>query len=58
MGVIVGRGGYQSEAAAEYAGKRALEDFLTELAKERSVKDNVANWGGLIRARDRSIAAD
>jgi hypothetical protein len=34
MGVIVGRSGYQSQAAAEYAGKRGLENFLTALAKE------------------------
>jgi hypothetical protein len=34
MGVIVGRGGYQSQAAAEYAGKHELENFLTALAKE------------------------
>jgi hypothetical protein len=34
MGVKLGAGGYQSEAAAEYAGKRALEDFLDALAKE------------------------
>jgi hypothetical protein len=35
MGVIFGRSGYQSQAAAEYAGKRELESFLTALAKER-----------------------
>jgi hypothetical protein len=34
MGVIVGRNGYQSQAAAEYAGKRELEHFLNALAKE------------------------
>jgi hypothetical protein len=34
MGVIVGRSGYQSRAAAEYAGKRELEHFLEALAKE------------------------
>ena len=34
MGVIVGRSGYQSQAAAEYAGKSALEEFLAALAKE------------------------
>ena len=34
MGVMVGRSGYQSQAAAEYAGKRALEHFLEALAKE------------------------
>jgi len=34
MGVIVGRSGYQSQAAAEYAGKRELQLFLNALAKE------------------------
>ena len=34
IGVIVGRSGYQSQAAAEYAGNGALEKFLTALAKE------------------------
>jgi hypothetical protein len=34
MGVIVGRNGYQSQASAEYAGKRELETFLNALAKE------------------------
>jgi hypothetical protein len=34
MGVIVGSSGYQSQTAAEYAGKRALELFLDALAKE------------------------
>ena len=34
MGVIVGRSGYQSQPAAEYAGKRVLEEFLAALAKE------------------------
>jgi hypothetical protein len=34
MGVRLGAGGYQSRIAAEFAGKRALEDFLKELAKE------------------------
>jgi hypothetical protein len=33
-GVIVGRSGFQSQAAAEFAGKRALEEFLNALAKE------------------------
>jgi hypothetical protein len=33
MGVSVGRSGYQSQAAAEYAGKRELENFLTALGK-------------------------
>jgi hypothetical protein len=34
MGVTVGSSGYQSQTAAEYAGKRALELFLEALAKE------------------------
>jgi hypothetical protein len=34
MGVTVGRSGYQSQSAAEYAGKRALEEFLEALTKE------------------------
>ena len=38
MGVRVGAGGFQSQAAAEYAGKQALERFLEELAKEEARK--------------------
>jgi hypothetical protein len=34
MGIRLGSSGYQSQAAAEYAGKRQLEDFLKALAKE------------------------
>jgi hypothetical protein len=34
MGVRVSRSGYQSQAAAEYAGKQALDDFLRALAQE------------------------
>jgi hypothetical protein len=34
MGVVVGRSGYHSKAAAEYEGKQALERFLRSLAKE------------------------
>jgi hypothetical protein len=34
MGVKIGNGGYQSRTAAEFAGKRALEDFLNALARE------------------------
>jgi hypothetical protein len=34
MGVRVGSGGYQSKASAEFAGNRALERFLEELARE------------------------
>ena len=39
MGVIVGRSGYQSQSAAEYAGKQYLDDFLTALAKEQRRKN-------------------
>ena len=38
MGVSIGGGGYQSRAAAEYAGKQALERFLEELGKEERRK--------------------
>ena len=34
MGVKIGARGYQSQTAAEYAGKIALARFLDELAKE------------------------
>jgi hypothetical protein len=34
MGVRIGTGGYQSQTAAAFGGKRALEDFLRALAKE------------------------
>jgi hypothetical protein len=34
MGVSFGSGGYQSQAAAEFAGRQALEDFLKALASE------------------------
>jgi hypothetical protein len=34
MGVNLGGDGYQSQAAAEYAGNRALAAFLEQLAKE------------------------
>jgi hypothetical protein len=34
MGVRIGSGGYQSQMAAEYAGKRVLEDFLQALVIE------------------------
>jgi hypothetical protein len=34
MGIKLGAGGYQSEAAAELAGREALERFLAEVAKE------------------------
>jgi hypothetical protein len=38
MGVIVGRSGYQSQAAAEYAGKQFLENFLIAHANEKRRK--------------------
>ena len=34
LGVIVRHNCYQSQAAAEYAGKQELEQFLNALAKE------------------------
>jgi hypothetical protein len=34
MGVKLGSGGYQSQSAAEFAGKNALERFLVELSQE------------------------
>ena len=34
MGIRIREKGYQSQTAAEYAGKRALEDFLRALAEE------------------------
>ena len=34
MGVIVGKGGYQSQTAAEYAGRQALAKFLEALTRE------------------------
>ena len=34
MGVKLGDGGYQSQHAAEFAGKRALGEFLTALASD------------------------
>jgi len=33
MGVRVGATGYQSQAAAEYAGNAALDRFLDDLSK-------------------------
>jgi len=39
MGVEIGAGGYQSHMAAEFAGKRALAEFLEGLAnKERRTR--------------------
>ena len=34
MGVRVGADGFQSQTAAEYAGKQALNRFLQDLARE------------------------
>jgi hypothetical protein len=36
MGVRVGASGYQSQAAAEYAGNAALDRFLDDLSKEEA----------------------
>ena len=36
MGVRVGARGYQSQAAAEYAGNAALDRFLDDLSKEEA----------------------
>lgn len=36
MGVRVGASGYQSQAAAEYAGTAALDRFLDDLSKEEA----------------------
>jgi hypothetical protein len=38
MGVKVGSGGYQSQSAAEFAGKQVLPDFLKELVREERRK--------------------
>jgi hypothetical protein len=38
MGVRFGASGFQSQAAAEHAGKQALERFLEELSKEERQK--------------------
>jgi hypothetical protein len=36
MGISFGAGGFRSQQAAEYAGKKALDRFLTDLdAEER-----------------------
>jgi hypothetical protein len=34
MGVRISEGGFRSQMAAEFAGDRALEDFLEQLAVE------------------------
>jgi hypothetical protein len=38
MGVKLGANGYQSEAAALYAGQRALQEFLEALRREERRK--------------------
>jgi hypothetical protein len=38
LGVKMTGDGYQSEMAAQFAGKRALEDFLSDLSKEEKRK--------------------
>ena len=35
MGIRVAEGGFQSEMAARFAGKRALAEFLNALSKEK-----------------------
>jgi hypothetical protein len=51
MGIKLGAGGYQSEAAAQYAGQRALAEFLKDLAREdrrlRCRDDAHERWRGL-----------
>jgi hypothetical protein len=42
MGVKIGSGGYQSQTAAEFAGRRALEDFLKALLKKNERNDKAA----------------
>jgi hypothetical protein len=34
MGVRISEGGFRSQVAAEFAGERALQDFLEQLAVE------------------------
>ena len=34
LGIKLSGDGFQSESAAKFAGKRALDDFLSEIAKE------------------------
>jgi hypothetical protein len=36
LGIKMTAGGFQSEMAAQFAGKRALADFLDALSKEES----------------------
>jgi hypothetical protein len=39
LGVKLTADGFQSDAAARFAGKRALDEFLSELAKEEKRAD-------------------
>jgi len=39
LGVKLTADGFQSDAAAKFAGKRALDEFLSELAKEEKRAD-------------------
>ena len=36
MGIKIGESGYRSQQAAEFAGKRALQEFLEQLAAEET----------------------
>jgi hypothetical protein len=36
MGVQFGSGGFQSQAAAEYAGELALDRFLADISEEEA----------------------
>jgi hypothetical protein len=47
MGVKIGSGGYQSQTAAEFAGRRALEDFLKALLKKNERNDKAALFSSL-----------
>jgi hypothetical protein len=38
LGIKIGEGGFQSDQAAQFAGKRALAHFLLDLAQEESRK--------------------
>jgi hypothetical protein len=38
LGIKMAADGFQSESAAQFAGKRALEDFLSDLLKEEKRK--------------------
>jgi hypothetical protein len=38
LGIKIAGGGYQSDQAAQFAGKRALADFLLDLAQEEKRK--------------------